>query len=40
MVWAQGQMKWAKVKYTTYDITHKKSETQNRQIFLSVWTAI
>jgi len=33
MVWAQGQMKWAKVaqKYSTYKDTHKKSETQNQK---------
>ena len=27
---AQGQMKWVK-KYFTYDVTHKKSKTQNQK---------
>ena len=34
-MWAQVQMKWAKKtwNYFTYDITHKKSETQNQNFF-------
>ena len=40
MVWTQGQVKWAKValKYSTYDFTHKKSETQNQIKFFSLQT--
>jgi len=35
MVWAQGQVKWAKVAYksSTYDITHKKSAPPTKKIF-------
>ena len=38
MVWAQGQVKWAKVakKSSTYDVTHKKTATPNQKIFIQV----
>jgi len=36
---AQGQMKWAKQawKYSTYDVTHKKSKTKNFFFSLQSW---
>ena len=35
MVGAQGQVKWAKVakKFSTYDVTHKKSASPNQNFF-------
>jgi len=38
MVGAQGQAKWAKVakKYSTYDVTHKKTAPQPKNIFSNV----
>jgi len=36
--WAQGQMTWAKKvqSYSTYDVTHKKSEMQKPRIFFFI----
>jgi len=33
--WASGQMKWAKkaLNHSIYDVTHKKSKTQNKKFF-------
>jgi len=40
MVWAQGQVKWAKMawKHSTYGVTHKKSALPNQKIFVQVQT--